>query len=90
MAATCEGRLTTPKKSGGKLPFGHYSFSAGYAANKDPRTGGSNGNGINTAIDTPDRHELFLLGENEKKVELETETRKSSISNPPNDIRTPH
>ena len=82
--------MPTPKKSGGRLPFGHYSFSAGYAANKDPRTGGNNGDGINTAIDIPDRNELFLLAENERKVELETETRKSPVSNPLSDICTPH
>jgi len=67
---------------GGRLPTGQYSNSAGYSMNKDPRTGGRIGDGIQTEIDWQDRIELFLLGEGEKKVTFDSETRKPTIPFP--------
>ncbi|KAK3677624.1 DNA-directed RNA polymerase II core subunit [Recurvomyces mirabilis] len=63
------------KKRSGELPFGHASYHAGYSTVKDPRTGPNIGP-QNLDIDTvPDRYELYLLGEGEKKVTFEQETR---------------
>jgi hypothetical protein len=65
------------KKKGGKLPHGYASNSAGYSMNKDPRINGNVGTKIDVTSDQPpDRHELFLLEDGEKKVEFEPETRK--------------
>lgn len=41
----------------------------------DARIHGSTYSRVRSEIDMPDRHELFLLGEGEKKVEMETITR---------------
>lgn len=44
---------------------------------KDPRIAGSTWTKVKpNDFDIPDRHELFLLGDGEKKVEMETVTRK--------------
>ena len=64
------------KPSGGKLPTGQYSHASGYACVLDPRIGGNVGTNIDIDM-PPDRHELFLLDDGEKKVEYEPETRKS-------------
>ncbi|KAK3621214.1 DNA-directed RNA polymerase II core subunit [Elasticomyces elasticus] len=63
-----------PKKLGGRLPAYNGSYSSGYSGVLDPRIGGAVGSKLE--VDTqPDRYELFLLGEGEKKVTLEVETR---------------
>ena len=67
--------VTAYNSTGGKLPFGMGSNMAGYSCVKDPRVHGN----VGTKIDIdqpPDRYELFLLGDGEKKVEFEPETRK--------------
>ena len=46
----------------------------------DPRTRGSTWTNVKPEIDVPDRHELFLLADGERKVEMETVTRKSRLS----------
>ncbi|KAK0929675.1 DNA-directed RNA polymerase II core subunit, partial [Friedmanniomyces endolithicus] len=61
------------KKTGGRLPAFNYNYGCGYAANRDPRISGN----VETKIEidtAPDRYELFLLGEGEKKITLEVET----------------
>ncbi|KAK3701080.1 DNA-directed RNA polymerase II core subunit [Vermiconidia calcicola] len=66
----------TPIKLGGRLPVGNYSNSSGYSCVKDPRIHGNTGTKVDVVIDQPpDRHELFLLDDGEKKVEYEPETR---------------
>jgi hypothetical protein len=66
-------------KSGGKEPYGLSSNKAGYSFNKDPRIHGNVGTKIDVTADLPPpRHELFLLDDDEKKVEFEPETRESS------------
>ena len=65
----------TPPK-GGRPPLGSWSYSSGYACNLDPRINGNVGTKIDVSADQPpDRYELFLLGDGEKKVEYEPETR---------------
>ncbi|KAK0344869.1 DNA-directed RNA polymerase II core subunit [Friedmanniomyces endolithicus] len=65
---------TVPKKLSGRLPAHSYHHSCGYSGVLDPRIGGNVGSKL--MVDTaPDRYELFLLGEGEKKVTLEVETR---------------
>lgn len=60
---------------GGNGPFGLGSYKAGYPANMDPRVRiGALGPKIETEL-PPDRHELFLLQEGEKKITFEPETR---------------
>lgn len=67
--------LPTPR-TGGHLPVGHQAFSAGYSLVTDPRVNGNVGSEIDVSADLPpDRYELFLLGDGEKKVEYEPETR---------------
>lgn len=44
----------------------------------DARICGSTWTNVKTDFDKFDRHELFLLGEGERKVEMEVVTRKSS------------
>ncbi|KAK4546129.1 hypothetical protein LTR36_002266 [Oleoguttula mirabilis] len=64
----------SPKGKGGRMPYAHSSYSAGYAANKDPRVNGNVGSKM--VVDgVPDRHELFLLADGEKKITFEPETR---------------
>ena len=64
--------------SGGKLPVGHASHGARHSCSLDPRVRGKVG--MRVEIDfPPDRYELFLLGEGEKKVEVEPETRASRL-----------
>jgi hypothetical protein len=66
-------------KRGGKEPHGSWSNKSGYSCNKDPRIHGNVGTKIDVTADLPPpRHELFLLDDDEKKVEFEPETRKSS------------
>lgn len=58
------------------------SYAARHSTVMDPRIGGSTWTNVKPEIDLVDRHELFLLGDGEKKVEMETVTRESShISN---------
>jgi hypothetical protein len=45
----------------------------------DPRIGGSTWTNVKPEIDELDRHELFLLADGERKVEMETVTRKSTL-----------
>lgn len=64
------------RKKAGRLPPGLYSNAVGYSCNKDPRISGN----VMTKVDVtddlpPERHELFLLDDGEKKVEYEVETR---------------
>lgn len=47
-----------------------------YSAVTDPRVRGSTWTNVKPEIDIPDRHELFLLADGERKVEMETVTRK--------------
>jgi hypothetical protein len=47
-----------------------------YASVLDPRMNGSTWTNVKPEIDIPDRHELFLLADGERKVEMETVTRK--------------
>lgn len=71
--------LTTPKKKGGEL-LGHASYKAGYLCVRDPRVHGNVGTKIDVSADLPPpRYELFLLGDGEKKVEYDPETRKPSL-----------
>ncbi|KAK5134281.1 hypothetical protein LTR08_006710 [Meristemomyces frigidus] len=58
----------------GLNPYAHVSNCSGYSANKDPRVNGTVGSKMEIDI-APDRHELFLLGEGEKKITFEPETR---------------
>ena len=72
--------------SGLRVDFGasgvHYS-TKGYNFNSDPRIV-QGGVGSKIEIDPgPDRYELFLLGDGEKKVEYEPETREYPPSFPP-------
>ena len=60
---------------GGLLPNAHGSNACGYAVNKDPRERlTAVGSKMETDV-APTRHELFLLGEGEKKITFEPETR---------------
>jgi hypothetical protein len=69
-------------KRGGKEPYGLSSHKAGYPSCKDPRIHGNVGTKIDVTADLPPpRHELFLLDDDEKKVEFEPETRESSSIN---------
>ena len=68
--------ICSSRKTGGRQPFGTWSNSAGYSCVTDPRINGNVGTKIDIDV-PPDRHELFLLEDGEKKVEYEPETRKS-------------
>lgn len=57
----------------------YYSGMRGGAA-FDPRTRGSTWTNVKPEIDELPRHELFLLADGERKVEMETVTRKSRLS----------
>jgi len=46
----------------------------------DPRTRGSTWTNVKPEVDELPRHELFLLADGERKVEMETVTRKSRLS----------
>jgi hypothetical protein len=50
-----------------------------YAGALDPRMHGSTWTNVKPEIDIPDRHELFLLADGERKVEMETVTRKFGL-----------
>jgi len=69
----------SPKAPGGRPRFAHNSYSAGYSAVKDPRIHGNVGSKLEVDI-PPDRHELFLLSEGEKKITFEPETREFTVS----------
>ena len=69
----------SPKAPSGRPRFAHNSYSAGYSAVKDPRIHGNVGTKLEIDI-PPDRHELFLLSEGEKKITFEPETRESTIT----------
>ena len=74
MADTMQRPVRT--KLSGRLPVGNWSHSSGYSCVKDPRIHGNAGTKVQVQHDLPpDRHELFLLDEGEKKVEHEPETR---------------
>lgn len=47
-----------------------------YSSVTDPRKNGSTWTNVKPEIDVLDRHELFLLADGERKVEMETVTRK--------------
>lgn len=69
------GQLAYHRK-GGKEPFGYSANLSRYSMNRDPRIHGNVGTRIDVMADLPpDRHELFLLEDGEKKVEFEPETR---------------
>jgi hypothetical protein len=53
----------------------HYSNR--YSSGNDSHRNASTWSNVKPEIDIPDRHELFLLGDGERKVEMETVTRKS-------------
>lgn len=65
---------------GGRLPVGHSAYSACYSNVTDPRVHGNVGTKVDVTTDVPDRYELFLLGDGEKKVEYEPETREYPYS----------
>ena len=54
--------------------MGQYAIR--YSGALDPRISGSTWTNVKPEIDEPDRHELFLLADGERKVEMETVTRK--------------
>ncbi|KAK5164068.1 DNA-directed RNA polymerase II core subunit [Saxophila tyrrhenica] len=69
------GALTIHAK-GGKAPVGSWSNASRYSCSLDPRINGNVGTKIDVLADLPpDRYELFLLEDGEKKVEFEPETR---------------
>lgn len=51
-------------------------YASRYSGVTDPRIRGSTWTNVKPEIDIPDRHELFLLADGERKVEMETVTRK--------------
>jgi hypothetical protein len=51
-------------------------YASRYSGVVDPRIHGSTWTNVKAEIDIPDRHELFLLADGERKVEMETVTRK--------------
>lgn len=68
---------TSPVLTGGQNPhFGYDSNKNRTAVGLDASRLQHVGSLIDTAVDIPDRYESFLLGEGEKKVEVEQETRK--------------
>lgn len=64
----------TPRKRA-PLPVGRSNHQCGHSIVTDPRLHGNVGTKIEIDI-PPDRHELFLLDDGEKKIEYEPETRK--------------
>lgn len=54
-----------------------YAQYSGTKATIDARIRGSTWTNVKPEIDIPDRHELFLLADGERKIEMETVTRKS-------------
>ena len=73
-------KLPSPKKGGG-LALGHWSHVVGYSYVGDPRVHGNIGTKVDVTADIPpDRYELFLLGDGEKKVEYDPETRRPSLT----------
>jgi hypothetical protein len=64
----------------GLPPPGHNSYASRYAGNKDPRVKGNVGGHEHKVDEPPDRHELYLLGDSEKKVTFEVESRKCQHS----------
>lgn len=66
----------TPRKKTGLQPYSVWSNACGYSCVKDPRTHGNVGTKVDILADLADeRHELFLLEDGEKKVEVDPETR---------------
>ncbi len=58
------------------MPVGVGSHAFRHFPTQDPRIHGNTGAQIDPTEDSPpERHELFLLGDGEKKVEYEPETR---------------
>ena len=55
-------------------------YATGYKGNTDPRLFGSTETNVKAEINIPDRHELFLLADGERKVEMETVTRESTFT----------
>lgn len=53
----------------------HGQYKSGYSGVTDPRIRGSTQTNVKAEVDPLDRHELFLLGDGEKKVVMETVTR---------------
>lgn len=78
----------TPTKVGGREPLGHQNYRAGYSCVNDPRIHGNVSTKVDATVDVPpDRSELYLLDDGEKKVEIEPETRESPsppFPHPPN------
>ena len=75
-ASNMSNTLNVTPKKGGQLPVGLWSNASGYSCNKDPRINGNVGTKVDVTDDLPpERHELFLLSDGEKKVEYEPETR---------------
>ncbi|KAF2212712.1 hypothetical protein CERZMDRAFT_41122 [Cercospora zeae-maydis SCOH1-5] len=67
---------THPASTGGQHPLpGHTSHEIRTAAVLDARYKQHFESFIDPSVDQPDRYESFLLGEGEKKVEVEQETR---------------
>ncbi|KAM0701472.1 hypothetical protein Q7P35_011834 [Cladosporium inversicolor] len=66
----------TPRKSPPRpvriQRMGQYAIR--YSGTLDPRISGSTWTNVKPEIDEPDRHELFLLADGERKVEMETVT----------------
>jgi hypothetical protein len=54
-------------------------YAIRYSGVLDPRIKGSTWTNVKPEVDIPDRHELFLLADGERKVEMETVTRKSRL-----------
>jgi hypothetical protein len=54
----------------------------------DARIAGSTWTNVKPEIDEPDRHELFLLADGERKVEMETVTRKFILHSDRNKYKT--
>lgn len=82
-----ENAVNTPRKSSPRPakiqsigPYASYYSGIRGTAALDPRTRGSTWTNVKPEIDELPRHELFLLADGERKVEMETVTRKSRLS----------
>ena len=68
---------TSPPSPAKVQRIGPYaSCYSGVKGTLDARIAGSTWTNVKPEIDEPDRHELFLLADCERKVEMETVTRK--------------
>jgi DNA-directed RNA polymerase II subunit RPB11 len=65
---------TSPPRPARIQRMGQYAIR--YSSVLDPRIKGSTWTNVKPEIDEVDRHELFLLADGERKVEMETVTRK--------------